>query len=89
MVTAQALSIMDQVDGRGAPIPFSIDWVTLDKKRGAGGKIKKLKAAVRCGASHSLQRNRQIAVKPADGTGHPTPIHLRLILRVNGEPVTP
>ena len=44
-------------------------------------------AAVRCGASHHLQRNRQVAVKPADGSGHPIPIHLRLILRVNGQPV--
>lgn len=87
MVLGDALRIMDQVDGRGAPVPFSITWCTLDRNRRTGGKVKHLAAAVRCGASHSLQRNRQMAVKPADGTGHPTPVHLRLILRVNGQPV--
>ena len=68
-------------------MPFSITWVTLDRNRKTGGKVRKEDKMVRCGASHSLQRNRQLAVKPADGSGHPIPIHLRLILRVNGEPV--
>lgn len=87
MTEKQALDQTDLRDGRGAPVPFSITWVTLDMKRGTGGKVKHLAAAVRCGASHSLIRNGQIAVKPADGTGHPTPIHISLITRVNGQPV--
>jgi hypothetical protein len=87
MLLGDALRLMDQTDGRGTPVPFSITWVTLDRQRRTGGKVKRMERAVRCGASHSLQRNRQIAVKPADGSGHVTPIHLRLILRVNNEPV--
>lgn len=87
MLLGDALRVMDQLDGRGVPIPFSIVWCTYDKSRGTGGEVKKMDAAVRCGVSHSLQRHRQVAVKPADGSGHPTPIHLRLILRINNVPV--
>jgi hypothetical protein len=87
MVLGKAFEVMDRVDGRGAPVPFSITWCTYDKARGTGGQIRHLERAVRAGASHSLQRNRQLAVKPADGTGHNIPIHLRLVLRINGEPV--
>ena len=87
MVLGEAQQVMDRVDGRGAPVPFSINFCTLDRRRNTGGVIKTLKKAVRCGAKHSLQRNRQIAVKAVNGTGHPYAIHLRLILRVNGQPV--
>jgi hypothetical protein len=87
MLLGDALRIMDKVDKRGAPIPFSISWCTLDRKRMTGGEVRRLDRAIRCGASHSLQRNRQIAIRPADGSGHPIPVHLRLILRVNNEPV--
>ncbi len=82
-----ALAIMDQRDGRGVPIPFRISFVTLDRNRRTGGQLKTLDAVIRCGARHSLIRSRQIAVKRVDGNGHPYPIHLRLITRINGEPV--
>lgn len=85
MVTAEAIEVMDRVDRRGRPIPFSITFCTHDKKRRKGGQIRTIEKAVRCGAAHSLQRHRQIAVQPADGSGHNIPIHLRLILRINGE----
>lgn len=85
MVLGKALEVMDRVDGRGAAVPFSITWVTLDRRRKSGGQVKHLANAVRSGAAHHLGRARQVAVKPADGTGHPIPVHLRLILRVNGE----
>jgi hypothetical protein len=87
MLLGDALRLMDKVDKRGAPIPFSISWCTLDRKRGTGGEVRRLDRAIRCGASHSLQRNRQIAIRPADGKGHPIPVHIRLILRVNNQPV--
>ncbi len=87
MFLGDALKVMDKVDGRGAPVPFSITWVTYDRRRGTGGKVKRLSRAVRCGAKHSLQRHRQVAVKPLNGRAHPYPIHLRLILRINDEPV--
>lgn len=87
MLLGRALELMDKVDARGAPVPFSISFITCDHARNTGGEIKRLDKAVRCGASHHLQRNRQIAVKRADGKGHNYPIHLRAILRVNNEPV--
>lgn len=87
LTLGQALAKMDQVDGRGAQVPFSITWCTLDTKRGTGGVMRTMKNMVRAGASHNLQRNRQFAVKPADGSGHNIPIHLRLLRRLNGEPV--
>lgn len=86
MQLAEALRAMERTDNRGVPVPFSINWVTLDRTRRTGGKVRRLDKAVRCGARHHLGRNRQIAVKPVKG-GHPIPIHLRLILRVNNEPV--
>lgn len=87
MVLGEALKLMDRVDGRGTPVPFSITWCTLDRNRRTGGEMRTLRSAIRCGAKHNLQRNRQVAVRPADGTGHPIPIHVRLIKRVNGIPV--
>lgn len=87
LTLGQALAKMDQVDGRGAPVPFSITWCTLDRNRGTGGQMRTMHKMVRAGASHSLQRKRQFAVKPADGSGHNIPIHLRLMRRLNGEPV--
>lgn len=87
MLLEHAFRVMDKVDGRGNAVPFSISFVTLDRNRKTGGKVVRLDKAVRCGAQHHLQRNRQLAVKRADGKGHPYPIHLRLILRVNNETV--
>lgn len=84
MVLGRALEVMDRRDARGTPVPFAITWATFDHRRGTGGEIRHLPAAIRCGAKHNLQRNRQIAIRPVEG-GHPIPIHLRLILRVNGE----
>ncbi len=87
MTLGDALKVMDRVDASGRPVPFSIKFCTFDKNRLTGGKLKTLKKAVRAGAAHSLQKHRQVAVKPADGSGHNYPIHLRLILRVNAQPV--
>ncbi len=87
MLLDQAFRVMDEVDARGKAKPFSIAFVQCDRNRRTGGKIKRLDKAVRCGASHHLQRNRQISVKRADGKGHPYPVHLRLIMRINNEPV--
>ena len=39
MLLGDALRIMDKVDKRGAPIPFSISWCTLDRKRMTGGEV--------------------------------------------------
>lgn len=88
MLLGDALGVMDRADGRGVAIPFSITWATFDKNRRTGGEVRRMDNVVRCGVSHSLQRHRQVAVKPADGEGHPIPIHLRLILRINDVPVT-
>lgn len=80
MKLAEALRTMDKG-------PFSIRYVSLDRTRRTGGKMCYMERAVRCGAKHSLQRNRQIAIRDAGGKGHPVPVHLMLITRVNNEPV--
>ena len=36
MLLGDALRLMDKADQRGAPVPFSISWCTLDRKRGSG-----------------------------------------------------
>jgi hypothetical protein len=48
MLLGDALRIMDKVDKRGAPIPFSISWCTLDRKRMTGGEVRRLDRAIRC-----------------------------------------
>lgn len=83
----EALAIMDQRDARGVPVPFRLTFVKLDRNRRTGGQLRTLDNVVRCGAKHSLQRNRQIAVKHVDGNGHPYPVHLMLITRINGDAV--
>lgn len=87
MLLDQAFRIMDKEDGRGRAVPFSMSWVECDRNRKTGGRIRRENNLVRCGAQHHLQRNRQIAVRRADGKGHPWPVHLRLIMRVNNEAV--
>ena len=36
MLLGEALRLMDKADQRGAPVPFSISWCTLDRKRVSG-----------------------------------------------------
>lgn len=80
-----ALDVTRKRDAHGNPVPFDIEFVSLDRNRNRPSQHKKLKQVVRGGAAHDLIRAGQIAVKPADGSGHNTPVHVRLIMRINGE----
>lgn len=88
ILLAQALSSTEQLDDNGHLPVFSIQFVTLNRSKRTGGKIKTLEGVVRCGSSHNMSRNGTISVKKLDGTGHPTPIHIQLITKINDTLVT-
>lgn len=87
MDLSQALDVTSRRDAAGAPVPFDIEFVTLDRTRNRPSRHVRMQQVVRGGASHNLIRAGQIAVKPADGSGHTVPVHVRLIMRINGERV--
>lgn len=83
-----ALDVTRRVDAHGQPVPFDLEFITLDRNRNRPSRHARMKQVVRTGASHNLARAGQIAVKPADGSGHAVPVHMRLIMKINGEIVT-
>lgn len=84
---SEALDIMDRRDVRGQRVPFSLRWVTYDKKRRhLGSKHRYCAAAIRGGAAHNLHRHGQIAIHPVDGS-HPVPVNMDLITHINDSEV--
>jgi len=67
--------------------PFSIDFVTLDKARKTGGRLKRMEGMIYAGASHDSKHQGTISIKSKDGSGHPIPVHINLILKFNQEPI--
>lgn len=63
--------------------PFDIEFIAFDRSRKTGGEIREYKKVIRCGQDHDMQRLQTIGIKPYDGTGHPIPVHIRLITRFN------
>ena len=88
MTTAEMLRITDRKDDHGNPVPFSIHFVSLNRANKAKpSKHYKWNNAVRCGASHNLDKNRQIAVKPADDSHAQVAVNISLVLSINHETV--
>lgn len=83
-----ALSTTSKRDSNGMPVPFDIEFISLDRTRTKPSRHMRMSQVVRTGAAHNLIRAGQIGVKPADGSSHQVPVHVRLIMRINGEVVT-
>lgn len=82
--TSELLDVINQKDGNGEKVPFSIGWVTLDQTRkDKPSKRMRLAAAVTCGSRLNLVRHGMVAVRPVEG-GQPRHIYLDLIEEVNG-----
>lgn len=43
-----ALNLMDEVDREGIPVPFSIKYVTYNRKGKTGGEVVEIERAVKC-----------------------------------------
>lgn len=82
----EALQIIRRTDGRNRKVPFSISFVTRDKRRTSkGSRHITLKKAEECGAAHSLVKHDQIGVRPLTGKmENQVAVHLRLITHING-----
>ena len=61
-----------------------IEFVQLDKARGSGGVVKTLRGCRSTGANHDEWDHGTITVN-ADGGDHPYNIHIRLMLKINGQ----
>ena len=83
-----ALNVTSKRDSNGQPVPFDVEFITLDRNRTKPSRHMRMNQVVRTGAAHNLIRAGQIGVKPADGSSHQVPVHVRLIMRINGEVVT-
>lgn len=89
----EALEIMNQVDKKGDPLPFSIEAVTCDLHRKKGGYRLIYQRAIQCNAKggrvqtffndHNNVRN----IKGV-GTNEIRSVHPILIVKLNGKTVT-
>ncbi|GAB3550553.1 hypothetical protein [Spirosoma fluminis] len=70
--------------GINKPRPFSLIYVTADRKRQKGGQIRELHKAVLLTKQPS--KNRTVNLQPL-GTSDIVPVHLDLILYFNGQDV--
>ena len=77
-----ALNLMDQKED-----PFSIKFVTFNKKKQSGGEIIEMPEAVKCGLAVNMMKNGLIGIRHPDNTNHPIPVHIRLITEVNGQKI--
>lgn len=86
MTVNEALEVTARKDDNGNPVPFSVHFVTLDRKRSnRPSRHIRWKKAVRCGASHNLRQWDQIGIKPMDGSHSEVSVNVPLILKINGE----
>lgn len=84
----EALALTEQRDNQGDYLPFSMEWVTYDKRKNTGGKKRHEENLVRCGLAHNMLDNATIGVKFKGSAMHPFPIHIDLILKVNDKQVS-
>lgn len=98
-----ALKLMDRLDHRGKPIPFSLCFVTADRRRNTGGEILSLKGCILSKHNKLLpQHARRVdgfggSRKPASyenatrniqtPDGSIKKVHIRLIKEFNGQTI--
>ena len=69
------------------PLPFSLEFYTLDRKQQTGGELKKVQNYIGAGSNHDAMLNGTITIKPAKTHGHPITVHIRNIKTLNGKRV--
>jgi hypothetical protein len=98
-----ALRMMERLDHKGRPIPFSLSFVTADRRRDLGGEIKSISGAILSKHNTLLPKY----VRTVDGFGNSkaprhyenatrnvqspdggiTKVHIRLITNFNGQKI--
>lgn len=84
---SDALSIMKRTTANGKLLPFEIVFVKADRARDKGGEILVLDRVYISDAKRSGSvKNRMVNIRPI-GTRDFIPVHLDLILYINGEAI--
>jgi hypothetical protein len=87
MILQDALQMMENVNAFGDKVTFDLDYVTFDFQRKQGGEVKSLKGVRKIGSRFHQKANQMINVQAPGNSRHPYPVHIRLILKVNGEKI--
>ena len=87
MILQDALQMMENFDENGDKVTFNIEYVTFDVERKTGGELKSLKGVRKVGSRFNQKRSQMINVQAPGNSRHPYPVHIRLILKVNGEKI--
>lgn len=79
---------VDEILGTSKDGPrVDIEFIQADKKRQTAGKLRRLLKCYTSGSAHSTKKHGTINIVN-DHSDHPTPVHTRLITKVNNELVT-
>jgi hypothetical protein len=78
-----ALVITETRDEDGNKVPFSLKWSTANVTRRTGGKFIFEENLTRTGLNHSSKNNDTIGVV-SERLKHPVPVHIHLIMAING-----
>lgn len=68
-------------------MPVRLEFFEYSRVNGTGGELKTLTDQIGASTRHNAMENGTITVKPVNGKGHPTTIHIRNIVRIDGEKV--
>lgn len=98
-----ALKLMDRLDHKGRAIPFTVTFVTADRRRNVGGEIREIKGGILSKHNKALpQHMRRVdggggSKKPAhhenatrniqDPDGSIAKVHIRLLKSFNGQTI--
>jgi len=98
-----ALKLMDRLDHKSRPIPFSITFVTADRRRNTGGELKEISGGILSKHNKNLPMHmRRVdgfggSRKPASyenstrnvqaPDGSITKVHIRLLKKFNGHTI--
>ena len=83
MSLKEALEVMRKCV-KNSPFRFDIEFVTYDANRKKAGKLKQFKSCRLASSSHNEMDHGTITIMAA-GMRHETTLHLKLIMKVNGE----
>lgn len=98
-----ALRMMDRLDHKNRPIPFSLSFVTADRRRNTGGEIMSISGAILSkhntilpkyvrtvdgfGGSKSPRHYENATRNVQSPDGSITKVHIRLITTFNGQKI--
>jgi hypothetical protein len=80
-----ALALMGKRDEYGFPVPFTIRYVKLDRKRKTGGQLVEAKATLPSRRINSKMYRNAIRHISIAGKGRVTPVHIYLITKINNK----